>query len=195
MPGDVIGQWEKTRAEIEIRRWLYKIGQWAPGAEQFDLQSQEETEPLGALSEDEIDQVLRFEMVGRIGCHADGKTYVVPIIYVYYNGCIYGHSAEGMKLRMMRANPAVCFEVDHVESVTSWQSVIAWGRFEELRGDDADRVTRLLVDGIKPLTTAKEDQPPHGQADDGSHHVAVQAQRAVVYRITLTERSGRYEKC
>src|SRR5437867_2802633 len=73
---------KRTRAEIEIRRWLYKIGQWAPGAEQFGLRNQEETEPLGALSEDEIDQVLRFEMVGRIGCHADGKTYVVPIIYV-----------------------------------------------------------------------------------------------------------------
>jgi uncharacterized protein len=195
MPGDVIGQWEKTRAEIEIRRWLYKIGQWAPGAEQFGSQSQEETEPLGALSEDEIDQVLRSEMVGRIGCHADGKTYVVPIIYVYYNGCIYGHSAEGMKLRMMRANPAVCFEVDHVESVTSWQSVIAWGRFEDLRGNNADRVTRLLVDRFKPLTAATEDQPHHGHAPDGSDHVAVEAQRAVVYRITLTERSGRYEKC
>jgi hypothetical protein len=195
MPGDVIQLWEHTQAEIEIRRWLYKTGQWAPELERFTPQRPEDTAPLGALTEEQIDQVLRSELVGRLGCHADGRTYVVPIIYVYEDGCIYGHSAEGTKLRMMRANPAVCFEVDHVESVTDWRSVIAWGRFEELPGDAAERATRLLLDRITPLISTPESGRPHGRADAGSPHPPMpEPQRPVVYRIVLTERTGRYEQ-
>ena len=195
MPGDTIEQWEQTQAEIEIRRWLYKTGQWAPGAERFSPQSPQDTEPLGALTEQQIDQVLHSEVVGRLGCHAHGRTYVVPIIYAYADGCIYGHSAEGMKLRMMRANPAVCFEVDHVASVTNWQSVIAWGRFEELHGAAAERATHLLLDRITPLMGAPAGQPPHPRADIASKHPeAAEQQRPVVYRIVLTERTGRYEQ-
>ena len=35
------------------------------------------------LTRAEIDQLLRERTVGRIGCHADGVTYVVPVIYAY----------------------------------------------------------------------------------------------------------------
>jgi len=31
------------------------------------------------LANDEIERVLRAGVVGRIGCHADGRTYVVPV--------------------------------------------------------------------------------------------------------------------
>jgi uncharacterized protein len=51
----------------------------------------------------------------------------VPVTYAFHRGDIYGHSGVGMKVRMMRANPHVCFEVDRVVSQSNWQSVIAWG--------------------------------------------------------------------
>jgi len=38
---------------------------------------------LGVLSDEQIDQVLRSEVVGRIGCHDAGRPYVVPITYAY----------------------------------------------------------------------------------------------------------------
>jgi hypothetical protein len=38
-----------------------------------------------------------------------------------------GHSADGLKITMMRANPHVCFEVDHRENLANWRSVVAWG--------------------------------------------------------------------
>ncbi|MBK9714467.1 MAG: pyridoxamine 5'-phosphate oxidase family protein [Kouleothrix sp.] len=186
MPQYDIGQWEQTQAELEIRRWLYSIGQWAPGADRAP--GPDEDERAGALPDDEIDQVLRAEVVGRIGCHASGKTYVVPVLYAYDGAHIYGHSSEGMKLRMMRANPAVCFEVDHMAGPTDWHSVIAWGQFEELHGDAADQAERLLIDRMRPLladrTTAPTPAPGAGP----------EARRAVVYRITLSERSGRREQ-
>ena len=32
----------------------------------------------------------------------------------------------------MRANPFVCFEVEDIDDLANWHSVIAWGVFEEL---------------------------------------------------------------
>jgi nitroimidazol reductase NimA-like FMN-containing flavoprotein (pyridoxamine 5'-phosphate oxidase superfamily) len=33
------------------------------------------------LDRAEIDDLLRAQVVGRVGCHAGGLTYVVPVIY------------------------------------------------------------------------------------------------------------------
>jgi uncharacterized protein len=188
MPSDTIEHWEHTQAEVEIRRWLYKIGLWAPGAERYGWQPQE-IELAAPLTEEQIDQVLCSEVVGHIGCHADGKTYIVPVAYAYDGQYIYGHTGDGMKLRMLRANPAVCFEVDHIESLTNWQSVIAWGQFEELHGAEANRAVHLIVERIKPLVA--DDEPSEA---DAARREALEEHRPVVYRIALTECTGRYDK-
>src|SRR5207249_11652316 len=126
-------QWERERAEVEIRHWLIAQHLWAPEVLYQQLAKQEVPEqPIGELDSNQIDHLLQTEVVGRLGCHADGKTYIVPITYVYDGGYVYGHTIEGTKTRMMRANPEVCFEVDHIDDLTNWQSVIAWGSFEEL---------------------------------------------------------------
>jgi nitroimidazol reductase NimA-like FMN-containing flavoprotein (pyridoxamine 5'-phosphate oxidase superfamily) len=82
---------------------------------------------LGELNERQIEHVLRSEVIGRIGCIAEGRPYVVPITYVYDGTCVYGHSVDGVKMRAMRSEPSVCFEVEHVDNLANWQSVIAWG--------------------------------------------------------------------
>ena len=41
---------------------------------------------LGELDDEQIDQVLRAENIGRLGCIANGWPYVVPIAYVYDGG-------------------------------------------------------------------------------------------------------------
>jgi nitroimidazol reductase NimA-like FMN-containing flavoprotein (pyridoxamine 5'-phosphate oxidase superfamily) len=179
-----IEQWEQTEAEIAIRRWLYSIGQWAPEAERAS-----QSVPPGAMDAGQIDHVLRSELVGRIGCHAEGRTYVVPVFYAYDGKYVYGHSSEGMKIRMLRANPQVCFEVDHVESLIDWQSVIAWGRFEELQGEQANQAERLIVQRMKPHLPDTIGQP--GQSGGAG---ADAGERAVVFRIALAERTGRYEQ-
>lgn len=185
-------QWERTQAEIAIRRWLYSIGQWAPEAQIGALSA--ETALPAALDDQQIDQVLHAEVLGRIGCHADGKTYVVPVIYAYDGSSIYGHTNEGMKLRMLRTNPEVCFEVEHLESLTSWQSVIAWGRFEELRGEAADHAERLIVEHMRPHLADKIDQSLGQPAASEGASAALVEQRAIVYRIAVRERTGRYER-
>src|SRR4051812_22119220 len=99
---------------------------------------------IEALDAAQVDYLLRTEAVGRIGCHDGGKTYVVPVAYAYDGTAIYVHSADGEKLTMMRAHPAVCFEIDRVQTLGHWQSVIARGRFEELHGAARVRALELL---------------------------------------------------
>lgn len=52
---------------------------------------------IGNLPEDKIETLIKNQVIGRIGCHADGVTYVIPVSYAYDGACIYVHSQEGMK--------------------------------------------------------------------------------------------------
>ena len=62
---------------------------------------------LGELTGIQIDEVLRSNFIGHLGCHDYEETYVVPITYVYNGDSIICHSAPGKKIDMMRSNPKV----------------------------------------------------------------------------------------
>lgn len=149
---------------------------------------------LGELEESEIDHLLQSEVVGRIGCHAEGATYVVPVTFVYAGGAIYGHTHDGMKVRLMRANPEVCFEVDRMDNMAHWQSVICWGVYEELHGADAATGLELLLKRLLPLVISETSAPSHGLARPGGRPVDMAARQPIVYRITITRKTGRFEK-
>ena len=68
---------------------------------------------------------------GRLGCVHDNHPYVVPIYFAYEPDRLYGFSTLGRKIEWMRSNPRVCVEVDEVTG-TTWNCVIASGRYEEL---------------------------------------------------------------
>ena len=140
---------------------------------------------IGELDQEQIDDVLRTQAVGRIGVHADGRTYVVPISYVYDGDTAYLHSPKGMKIEMMRRAPEVCFKVDDIQDLANWRSVIAWGRFEELTGDLAKAAIKLLFARLAPLS-ASETAGAAGHVPGGG--------AGVPYRIRLVERTGRYER-
>ena len=147
---------------------------------------------LGALNKLQIDFLLRREMVGRIGCSAGGMTYVVPITYVYDGENILAHTREGLKIEMMRENPIVCFEVDHVENMANWQSVIIQGQFEALKGKAAEDAVQLLVNRLHPLVNSETMVPRHAlepRKTPVPHDVQV-----VVFRIAIKDVSGKFEK-
>jgi nitroimidazol reductase NimA-like FMN-containing flavoprotein (pyridoxamine 5'-phosphate oxidase superfamily) len=141
---------------------------------------------LGELTHEEIDGVLRSEAIGRIGCYAFGRPYVVPITYAFDGVAVYGHSREGLKLRMMRSHPTVCFEVDRFESVSNWRSVIALGTFSELESSEAEIAMELLRRRLAPLVPSATSVP------DGRLHTS--GLPWSVFRILLGERTGRFER-
>lgn len=146
----------------------------------------------GNLTSVEIEHLLNQERVGHLGCCAHGQLYVVPITYAYDGACVYGYTREGRKLSAMRENPAVCFEVERINDLMNWQSVIAWGTFEELSGDDAAKAEVLIRDQTMPVTAGAPIALLHGMGGWGTHDATWQT--PVRYRIHLTRKSGRFER-
>lgn len=147
---------------------------------------------LGTLNDKQMDTLLQSQFTGRIGCHARDRTYVVPVTYVYDNGVIICHSREGLKLQMMRENPEVCFQVDNLQGMANWQSVIAWGRFEELKGEEAKEAIEKLIERLKPFTVSETAHPLEpGESHDRRETTGF---TAVLYRIRIREKTGRFEK-
>jgi len=148
---------------------------------------------LGQLNHGEMEELLRSSVLGRIGCHADGRTYVVPVAFVYEDGAVIGHSTQGLKMQMMRKNPHVCFEVDDMQDLGNWRSVIAGGKFEELRGTEADRAIATLLARLMPLAASSETSHPPKDLTH-QHRAQLGELPAVVYRIRLDRMTGRFER-
>jgi nitroimidazol reductase NimA-like FMN-containing flavoprotein (pyridoxamine 5'-phosphate oxidase superfamily) len=116
--------------------------------------------------EKEIEGILARAAVGRLGLADGGEPYVVPLNFVYGNGCIYFHAGlEGRKIDMLKKNPRVCFEVDELTEVVVnaeascfstayYRSVIARGTARFLESDEEklgalDLLMRKYAEGEK----------------------------------------------
>lgn len=141
---------------------------------------------LGELNKREIIDFLNNQFIGRIGCELDGEMYIVPINYVYEDNAIYAHSGEGKKIDMLRGNPRVCFQVDKIESMFKWKSIILWGTYEELEGEERQQVMQRLIHRIMPNTNDPGRDPSH--AIDQKLRDSL-----IVYRINIEEGTGRFE--
>jgi nitroimidazol reductase NimA-like FMN-containing flavoprotein (pyridoxamine 5'-phosphate oxidase superfamily) len=147
---------------------------------------------LGALTRVQCEHVLKCELVGRIGCAATDKVYIIPVTYVFHDKFIYAHSKEGLKIRMMRKNPKVCFEVEARESMRDWRSVILWGRYEELKSaSEQKKALKILSDHLLPFLLS-ESLRPVGYVD--APRQVERERKPVIYRISIDEITGRFEK-
>ena len=146
---------------------------------------------MGKLDDKQIEDLLQHEIIGRIGCHADGITYVVPISFAYDGKYVYGHTHEGMKINIMRKNPKVCFQVDRLTDMANWKSVIAMGEFEELtepetRKQALQNLINRTLPQLSSETVKLTPEWPFRRGDPANVD-------GIIYRIELKEKSGRYE--
>jgi nitroimidazol reductase NimA-like FMN-containing flavoprotein (pyridoxamine 5'-phosphate oxidase superfamily) len=136
-----------------------------------------------ALERDEIHSVLARNHVGRMAFARGPRIDVEPIHYVYDGGWIYGRTSAGRKLAATAEEWwPVAFEVDEIDGLFSWRSVVVHGGFYTMRPDngawereaweEAVAVLRRLV----PETFTDADPVPF---------------RNVVFRIAVQEVSGR----
>ncbi len=88
--------------------------------------------------------LLKSADVGRIACARGSQPYVTPFTFVYYNDFIYSFGTVGKKIEWMRVNPLVCVEVDIIVSRQEWQTVVIFGRYQELpKTKELDEVQRF----------------------------------------------------
>src|ERR1700692_4646236 len=101
----------------------------------------------GELSSTDIEALLERHRYGRLGFTLDDEVYIIPINYAYDGHRLYcqapagsaGQMPGGTKVKGMRQNPHVAFEVDEIVDPAHWRSVLLQGRFHELHGTDERR--------------------------------------------------------
>jgi len=134
------------------------------------------------LSAEECQTMLSRHHVGRLAYTFRGRVSIAPLNYVYADGLLYGRTSPGSKLATLAHHPWVALEVDEVEDVFSWRSVMARGTFyrvERIGGPAARRSWHRaveLLDGIIPGTLTSSDPVPF---------------RYVVFYIAVDELTGR----
>ncbi|MGK2863725.1 MAG: pyridoxamine 5'-phosphate oxidase family protein [Chitinophagaceae bacterium] len=147
---------------------------------------------LGQLNDDKMKSILTSQAVGRLACTDGKQPYIVPVTYTYDGKYIYGQTNEGTKLKMLRMNPKVCFEVDMMTDMRNWQSVIVYGEFEELRDEEAVKARDVLFGRVYSLNTSStvhaHEHEVVGELDDSTRI------KYVMYRIKIQKMTGRFEK-
>lgn len=148
---------------------------------------------LGTLNNAEIEKVLAGQLLGRIACHADDTIYIVPVSYAYDGRYVYIRSKkDGMKIDIMRKNPNICFEVEALRDMGNWETVVAWGTFEEISDSEERKIAlQKLNNRHLPVVNSELSRLsmhwPFEPAD-------LNTIEGVVYRIDLKEKTGRYER-
>jgi len=147
---------------------------------------------LGELKEMQIRNLLSSQVIGRLACSNGKQPYIVPVTYAYDGKCIYGQTNEGTKLKILRKNPHVCFEVDAMTDMRNWQSVVVTGKFEELNERDAIAAREILFGRVLPLMTSSTVHT-YGHEQTATIDDSTRVKQ-VMYRIKIEHVTGRFEK-
>lgn len=135
------------------------------------------------LSREECDQILARNHVGRIAYAWKNHVDIQPLHYVYDGHWLYGRTSPGTKLDVTGDQWwPVAFEVDEVEGLFQWRSVVVHGGFYAIpeEGPEWQEIARKkgveLLRTLLPETLTADDPVPH---------------RKVLFRISLQEVEGR----
>jgi nitroimidazol reductase NimA-like FMN-containing flavoprotein (pyridoxamine 5'-phosphate oxidase superfamily) len=134
------------------------------------------------LNRAESEAVLARNHVGRIAYSFRDRVDIEPIHYVYHDGWIYGRTQPGTKLTVVQHNYWVAFEVDEVEDIFGWRSVVVRGGFYILadEGTPQSRALReqaiVQVRRLVPAAFTPQDPVPF---------------RDILFRIAVQELEGR----
>jgi uncharacterized protein len=98
--------------------------------------------------------LLDRTQTGRLGCAQGSQPYVVPISFAYHREHLYSFATVGRKIEWMRANPLVCVEVEEILSRQEWQTVVIFGRYQELLDTPDLNGTRVFAHDLLARTAA-----------------------------------------
>ena len=82
---------------------------------------------IRVLSTAECEALLSAHHVGRLAFSYHDKVDIEPVHFVFSDGWIYGRTGDGTKLRALARNHWVAFEVDEVDAMFDWRSVVVKG--------------------------------------------------------------------
>ena len=146
------------------------------------------------LTDAEMRELLGKRSYAHLGCQEDGKVHVIPVTYVYKEGALYTFSLEGQKIDIMRKNPSVCFQIEELIDADSWKSVIVWGEYEELKGEEKKKALDLLLDKLWKEGAQGNSVYMPFRVSAEAMEAAMSGEGAVLFRVKIVEKTGRYEQ-
>jgi nitroimidazol reductase NimA-like FMN-containing flavoprotein (pyridoxamine 5'-phosphate oxidase superfamily) len=142
---------------------------------------------IGTLPPEAIERVLRRQHIDWLGMSEGDRIYIFPVAYGYDGRAIYLHSHAGahggLKVRLVRARPVACLEVEELTAPAQWQTVLVHGRYDELTTPAARDAALAQI-----ATQAGRTYPPSLAPYQGG------AEELVVYRLRILEMTGRFEQ-
>ena len=139
------------------------------------------------LTVGECRAVLGRARHGRLGCARAGQPYVVPIFFYLDPDAdhLYGFATLGQKIDWMRGNPKVCVEVDEIVDQYNWTTVLAFGRYEEIRDSRQDEGARRRAHELFREQSSWW-YPGVAKTTSGDEH-----DTPIIYRIVIDKLTGR----
>jgi nitroimidazol reductase NimA-like FMN-containing flavoprotein (pyridoxamine 5'-phosphate oxidase superfamily) len=135
---------------------------------------------LVRLPETDARVMLQSKGVARLGCILNGEPYIVPINYFVEDNYAYSHSLPGLKIEALRRNPSACLQTDDLEEGFRWRSVLAFGKYEEIRKtEERELILGKLLRRFPMLTPVES-----AIAEDGG------PPSAIVFRIRIERITG-----
>jgi nitroimidazol reductase NimA-like FMN-containing flavoprotein (pyridoxamine 5'-phosphate oxidase superfamily) len=138
---------------------------------------------IRTLSTEECIEILARNHVGRLAYSRANHIGIEPLHYVYHEGWLYGRTSEGTKISITGYSwHPVAFEVDEVDGIFQWRSVVVHGGFYTIPGHPAEADVEEWNRGVEllrsliPETFAEGDPVPF---------------RTIIFRIAVQEVSGR----
>ena len=130
------------------------------------------------LTEQECRELLARNHVGRIAYQIKDYVNIVPLGYVYHGDWLACRTQEGSKVSVLRQSPYVAFEVDEVEGLFDWKSVVVQGSWyeEDLPTSSGREETLAALRAVAPEVLTPDDPTPF---------------RDILFRIHIREITGR----
>jgi len=95
---------------------------------------------------------------------------------------------------MMRKNPKICFQIDEMQDMANWKSVIVWGDFEELIAkNERSKALKILLHRPLPIVSSitthlGETWPFTSPTEEELDRIP-----GIVFRVFLTQKTGKLE--
>lgn len=135
------------------------------------------------LERGEMEAILERNHVGRLAFASRNHVDIQPLHYVYHEGWIYGRTSHGTRMESVGyAWWPVAFEVDEIEELFRWRSVVVHGGFYTIPAGGTEWEAEEWRHGVEllrrllPQTFTRDD--PVGF-------------RTVLFRIAVQELTGR----
>jgi uncharacterized protein len=135
-----------------------------------------------ALTTAECEKILSRNHVARLAFSFHDRVDIEPVHYVFERGWMFGRTSPGSKLTTLAHSHWMAAEVDEIDGIFDWRSVVVRGAFYTVSPDVPGAEADAWARGVELLRTLI---PETGTAEDPVPF------RTIIFQVQVEETLGR----